>query len=492
MLSILNEHYLIFTSLIILSFGIIYRFATHLNYPNIQLSINAISILALVSVLFICVIDTSVPSILYNSLFVKDMTTTLVEIVTVVLSIGILLTTKEYNKTNNIAQFEYTILLLFVLISLHLLVAVEELFSFYLILEFQSICLYILASLRKNKYSVEAAIKYFILGSFASTILLLGFSFLYGVTGLTNYEDLIIFLQNSDILLPELNNMIKYSIVLISIGLFFKIYMAPMHLWVADIYAQSPTSSVIIFASTSLLPFYIIFIKVYTQIFGEFYEFWKHIILIICMISIIVGTIGAMYQYSIKRLLAYSSIANAGYIFMSLLTINSPILIANGLLYVTIYTINTFAVFVLLVNTKIKTVNSKEEYIENIYQLAGLYKKNTFFCLVWMIFFYAIAGLPPFSVFFAKIYLFSSLIYTSTWIWIPIAVALLTVVSTFYYIRIIQIIYFEEEQQNYGLSPISTSAAIIIHNVMLLNIIYLLATGDVSSVMQYIALNTLL
>jgi NADH-quinone oxidoreductase subunit N len=149
MLSILNEHYLIFTSLIILSFGIIYRFATHLNYPSIQTSINILAILSLVSVLAIVIIDTSIPSVLYNSLFVKDSSTLLVEIVTILIAIGIILTTKEYNKTNNIAQFEYTILLLFVLVSLHLLVAVEELFSFYLILEFQSICLYVLASLKK-------------------------------------------------------------------------------------------------------------------------------------------------------------------------------------------------------------------------------------------------------------------------------------------------------------------------------------------------------
>ena len=492
MLSILNEHYLIFTSLIILSFGIIYRFATHLNYPSIQISINTLAIFSLLSILIILVIDTSIPSVLYNSLFVKDASTMLVEIVTVLLSIGIVVTTSKYNKTQNIAHFEYTILLLFVLVSIHLLVAVEELFAFYLILEFQSICLYVLASLKKNKYSIEAALKYFVLGSFASTILLLGFSFIYGVSGLTNYEDLIVFFSNTEVLMPEAINMIKYAIVLTSIGLFFKIYMAPMHLWVADIYAQSPTSSVIIFASTSLMPFYIIFIKLYTQLFGEFYNFWKHIILIICLASIIIGTIGAMYQYSIKRLLAYSSIANAGYIFMSLLTVQSPLLISNGLFYVTIYTINTFGVFVLLLNTKIRTAENKDEYVENIYQLAGLYKKNTVFCLIWMVFFYAIAGLPPFSVFFAKIYLFSSLIYTTTWVWIPIAVALLTVVSAFYYVRIIQIIYFEEENKNFGLHPISESAAYILYMIMLINIFYLLITADTSSIMQYIAIHTII
>lgn len=491
MLSILNEHYLLFASLIILSFGIIYRFATHLNYPSVQTSINLLAILSLISVLIITIVDTSIPSMIFNSLFIKDYTTLLVEIITILLAVGILITTKQYNKTENIAQFEYTILLLFVLISIHLLVTVEELFSFYLILEFQSICLYVLASLKKNKYSIEAALKYFILGSFASIILLLGFSFIYGVSGLTNYEDLIVFFKNTNNLTTEVVNMTKYAILLTSIGLFFKIYMAPMHLWAADIYAQAPTSSVIIFASTSLLPFYIIFIKIYVQIFGEFYNFWKHIIVIACLLSIIIGTIGAMYQYTIKRLLAYSSIANTGYMFLSLLTIHSPVLLANGLLYITIYTINTFGVFVLLLSTKIKNEQKKEEYIENIYQLAGMYKKNTFFCLIWLIFFYAIAGLPPFSVFFAKIYLFTSLIYTSTWIWVPIIVALVTVISTFYYIRIIQIIYFEEEKQNYGLAAMYSNNITILYFIMILNISYMFITNDMSSIMQYISITIL-
>jgi len=488
MLSILNEHYLLFASLIILSFGIIYRFATHLHYPSVQTSINLLAILSLISVLIISSIDTSITSTIFNSLFIKDYSTILVETLTILITLGILIVTKQYNKKENIAQFEYTILVLFVLISIHLLVTVEEIFAFYLILEFQSICLYILASLKKNKYSIEAALKYFILGSFASIILLLGFSFIYGVSGLTNYEDLMIFFKTTSNFTPQILNMTKYAIILTTLGLFFKIYMAPMHLWTADIYAQAPTSSVIVFASTSLLPFYIIFIKIYIQIFGEFYSFWKHIITIACLLSIIIGTIGAMYQYTIKRLLAYSSIANTGYIFLSMLTMYSPILIANGLLYITIYTINTFGVFVLLLSTKIKNGDTKEEYVENIYQLAGLYSKNTFFCLIWLVFFYTIAGIPPFSVFFAKIYLFTSLIYTSTWIWIPIIVAIITIISTFYYIRIIQIIYFEEEKQNYGLSCIENINIIIIYFIMIINISYIFITTDISSIMQYIAI----
>lgn len=488
MLSILNEHYLLITSLLILSFGIIYRFATHLNYPTIQTSINTLAILALVSAIFIMAIDLNIPTVAFNSLFVKDAITIGVELTTTLLAIGIIIAAKQYNKKENIAHFEYTILVLFVLLSVHLLITVEELFSFYLILEFQSICLYILASLKKNKYSVEAALKYFILGSFASIVLLIGFSFIYGISGLTHFEDLSIFFKDKTLLLPEMEIITKYAIILISIGIFFKIYMAPMHLWVADIYAQSPTTSVIIFASSSLMPFYVIFFKFYGHILSEFYGFWKHIILLTAILSIIIGTIGAMYQYSIKRLLAYSSIANTGYIFLSFLTIESPLLLANGLLYVFIYTINTFGVFTLLLTSKMNT-NGGEEYIENIYQLAGLYKKNTLYSLVWMIYFYAIAGLPPFSVFFAKIAVFTSLIYSNTFVWIPILIALITVISTFYYIRVIQIIYFEDEKETYGLTAIPEGAGFILYGILTINILYLLVNSELSAMTQYFILS---
>ena len=203
MISILNEHFLIISALIILCFGIIYRFATYLNFPSISYAINTLTILALVSSLFIIGVDISIMSIQFNSIFIKDHTTVLVEIITILIGIGVIATTNRYNQKEKITHFEYIILLIFVLISIQLLITTEELFSFYLILEFQSICFYILASLKKNKYSIEASIKYFIIGSFASIILLLGFSFLYGVSGLTKFEDLSIFFMsnynNSDI-----------------------------------------------------------------------------------------------------------------------------------------------------------------------------------------------------------------------------------------------------------------------------------------------------
>lgn len=488
MISILNEHYLIISALIILCFGIIYKFAIHLHFPAINTSVNVLAILALCSTLIIVGIDSTLNVVLYNSLFIKDKVTLFIEVVTILLAIGILITTKEYNKKEKLPQFEYVVLLLFVLISIHLLVTVEELFAFYLILEFQSICLYILASLKKNKYSVEASMKYFIIGSFASILLLLGFSFIYGISGLTNIEDLYIFFTNTkqNVYIEPL---VYISILLISVGLFFKIYMAPMHLWVSDIYVQSPSSSVIIFATTSLLPFFIIIFKLYVYVFSEYEWVWKTILFITCLSSIIIGTIGAMYQYTIKRLLAYSSIANTGYIFATLLLYNSPFFMAQGILYLFLYTINVFCLFALLINIRFKTENGEEYPLENIYQLQGYYDQNRDSAILLMTYFYTVAGLPPFSFFFAKIYLFSSLIYSNNTMWIIVLMAIMTVISVFYYIRIIQIIFFDKQTNAHISFALPFSVVFITTCIALINGCFVISGSEAVAVAQYISLH---
>jgi len=276
------------------------------------------------------------------------------------------------------------------------------------------------------------------------------------------------------------------AIALVSAGLFFKIYMAPMHLWVSDIYAQSPTSSVIIFATTSLIPFYIIIFKFYVFIFSEYDWMWKTILTLTCLSSILIGTIGAMYQYSIKRLLAYSSIANTGYIFSSLLVYNSPFLLSHGLLYLLLYTINTFGLFALIINIRFRNEKKEEYQLENIYQLQGLFKQNRSIALFFMIYFYTVAGLPPFSFFFSKIYLFTSIIYANNSFWMIILMAVLTVMSVFYYIRIIQIIFFNKQTHNHALLSIPSSVIFITVLITTLNGFFISSGVNFVSVMNYI------
>ena len=224
MISILHEHFVIFSFLFLLCFGIIYKFSMYHNYPSIKKSSTIIAVLILCSALIIMLNEFPIDSTLYNTLFVKDKISLSIEIIMTAIFLIICISTWKYNKIENIPQLEYLIISIATLLSICLLITVEEMFAFYLILEFQSITLYVLASLKKNKHSIEAAIKYLIMGSFASILFLLGFSFIYSVSGLTHFEDLLFFLQNQkeD---SQIDQYICYGLLFMSIGLFFKTYI---------------------------------------------------------------------------------------------------------------------------------------------------------------------------------------------------------------------------------------------------------------------------
>lgn len=487
MISILHEHFLIFSFVLLLCFGILYKFSMYHNFPNIKKSSTMLAVLIFCSALIIMLNEFPIDSTLYNTLFVKDKVSLFIEIVITSIFLIICISTSTYNKIENIPQLEYTIVSIATLSSICLLINVEEMFAFYLILEFQSIALYVLASLKKNKHSIEAAIKYLIMGSFASILFLLGFSFIYSVSGLTHFEDLLFFFQNqkSD---SQIDQYICYGLLLMSIGLFFKIYIVPMHLWVSDIYELAPTSSVMIFATTSALPYYFIFYKIYGVLFSNYQWFWKPLIVVVCIISIIIGTVGALYQYSIKRLIAYSSITNSGYIFLSLILHESPLLITNTLLYIILYTVNILGLFTLLNNIYYKETDGHSYCIQNIYHLNGLYDKNKILSLFFMIYFYTLAGLPPFSFFFAKIYIFTSVIYQQKYIWLTIILAIATIIAVFYYIRIVQLIYFNKRQNNYTIQKIPFNVTLINTCILLINLLFCVNTADPIILIQYITL----
>ncbi len=485
MISILHEHFVIFSFLFLLCFGIIYKFSMYHNYPSIKKSSTIIAVLILCSALIIMLNEFPIDSTLYNTLFVKDKISLSIEIIMTAIFLIICISTWKYNKIENIPQLEYLIISIATLLSICLLITVEEMFAFYLILEFQSITLYVLASLKKNKHSIEAAIKYLIMGSFASILFLLGFSFIYSVSGLTHFEDLLFFLQNQkeD---SQIDQYICYGLLFMSIGLFFKTYIVPMHLWVSDIYELAPTSSVMIFATTSALPYYFIFYKMYGILFANYQWFWKPLLIVVCVSSIVIGTVGALYQYSIKRLIAYSSITNTGYMFLSLILYESPLLITNAFFYIILYTLNLLGLFTLLNHLYYKETNGHSYFIQNIYQLNGLYDKNKILSLFFMIYFYTLAGLPPFSFFFAKIYLFTSLMYQQKYMWLIIVLAIATIIAVFYYIRVVQLIYFNKRQENYTIQKIPFYITFINTCILLINFFYCVTTSDTFLLIQYI------
>jgi NADH-quinone oxidoreductase subunit N len=369
-------------------------------------------------------------------------------------------------------------------LSIYFLISSNELVSFYFVLEFQSICLYVLAAFnRKHKSSLEAGIKYFILGSFSSIILLLGFSFIYAVSGLTHLEDLFIYFMTFNVTNTQ-SLLIDLSIVLIGSAFFFKIYAAPFHFWIADIYQGAPTSSMIFFATVPLISLFFILLKFYLIIFYNFMDIWKYFAFLTCLFSLVVGTLGALYQQYIKRLLAYSSIANVGFIISSFL-FDNPFMYQHAFNYILLYSINLLGLISIFLNLHIK---NKRVFLENLSLLAGLFKQNKVISIYIMVLLYSVAGLPPFSFFFGKIFLLTSL-SNSSFYYIVYPIIAATLIGSFYYLRIVQLISYNSYNSWLLLSRISYIVLFNVFLIILFNSMYLFNYSTINVLTYYIVLD---
>jgi len=333
-----------------------------------------------------------------------------------------------------------------------------DLIIFYLGLELQSLCLYILASFnRDDERSTEAGLKYFVLSALASGLLLYGCSLIYGFTGSTNFE---IISANLD----EANTGAVFGIVFIIVGLAFKVSAVPFHMWTPDVYEGSPTSVTSFFALVPKIAAISVFIRFMYVPFVNVISQWQNIIIFLSIASMILGAVAAIGQSNIKRLMAYSSIGHMGYALAGLAAgTNSGI--QSTIIYLIIYLVMNLGAFGCIFMMKRENV-----FYENINDLSGLSKNHPMVALSFLIILFSLAGIPPMAGFFAKFYVFMAVIEVKMYA-LAIIGLVTTVVSAFYYLRIIKIIYFDkpkkpfEENYDWGLkiSLILSSILILIY-----------------------------
>lgn len=482
MISMTSEHILILSILIIFCYGVAYKMANKYKHPDISKSITFLATMALIATIIMLMIDAPMHMIKFNYIFVKDYTSCFVEFVTLCLALAIILTTTTYNKKENIPQFEYIILVLCITAAIHLLVTVEDIFALYLILEFQNICMCVLIAIRKGENYIDAAIKSLIAGSIASAALLAGFATMYDISGgMSNFEELSIFFSNVNA--EATSNWVLYvSIILISIGLFMKMYISPFHIWISDIYSYAPNSSLLMLATTSTMPIFVLSHKIYVGILSEYSWFWGYIICITCVASIVIGTIGAIYQNSIKGILAYSSIANAGYIFLVLLSYDSIEAVSNGLMYLTIYIFNIYGLLSMMTNIRFNAADGTEYTLETIEQLSGLYHRNRWLSTMISLYAFTLAGLPPFSFFFSKMGIFMSVLDNFSYVWLASIMAIATTVAAFYYMRIVQLMFFEETDDNNVIQKIPFFVLLLSYTIITVNIIFYIYSTEITAI----------
>ncbi len=332
-------------------------------------------------------------------------------------------------------RIEYPILVLFATLGMMMMIAANDLLAVYLGIELQSLALYVLAAIqRDNLRASEAGLKYFVLGALSSGLLLYGISLIYGFAGSTNFTIL------ADVLAAPgmgADLGIVFGLAFVMAGLAFKVSAAPFHMWTPDVYEGAPTPVTAFFAVAPKIAAVALLIRVVTGPFEGLGAAWTQIVVFLAVLSMIVGSFGALNQTNIKRLMAYSSIGHVGFALLGLAA-GTPEGIAAIILYMTIYLFMTVGVFAVIL-----CMRRQARMIETIDDLAGLSKSHPFLAAVMAILMFSMAGIPPLAGFFAKFAVFMAVVNAG--LLIPAVIGVLaSVVAAYYYLRIVKLMYFDD------------------------------------------------
>ena len=397
---------------------------------SFNLIFNLSSLIILLTIVIILNSPNTEEKIFLES-FVRDAFSNFFKILILVSSLFVLNSSKNFILDNKLAKFEYPIIILLSILGMFFMVSSNDIILFYLGLELQSLSLYILASIdRDNLKSTESGIKYFVLSALSSGLLLYGCSLLYGFTGSTNF----------DLIADELgkeNTGAVFAMVFILVGLAFKVSAVPFHMWTPDVYEGAPTSITSYFAVVPKVAGLAVLIKFMLIPFSKILMEWQTIIIFISIASMILGAIAAIGQKNIKRLLAYSSIGHIGYALAGVATgVISGY--ESAIVYIAIYVVMNLGAFSCLYLLK-----KDGEYKENISDLSGISKKHPILAISFLVILFSLAGIPPLGGFFAKFYVFTAVIEQKMYA-LAIIGLVTTVISAFYYLKIIKTIYFDD------------------------------------------------
>ena len=393
----------------------------------------------------------------FNQSFVIDNFSLYSKVLILVSTFFVLLISKRHIVDIKNNKFEYPIIILLSILGMFIMVGSNDLILFYLGLELQSLALYILASIdRDNIKSSEAGIKYFVLSALSSGLLLYGCSLIYGFTGSTNFDQI-------SIVSKDFNAGTIFGMVFVLVGLAFKVSAVPFHMWTPDVYQGSPTSVTSFFSVVPKIAGIFIFIKFMYLPFQGLLNEWQYILVFMSIASMILGAVAAIGQKNIKRLMAYSSIGHIGYAIAGIAagTENG---FKSTIIYISIYVVMNIGAF-----SCILLMKRGGKYLEDISELSGVSKNHPLVSLGLLIILFSLAGIPPLAGFFAKFYIFMAVIESEMYT-LAIIGLVTTVISAFYYIRIIKIMYFDEPKK-----PFEKIVDYRIHGPMVLSCILLTA-----------------
>ena len=446
---VIPEIFLSLSLMFLLILGVYKRNGSSIVY-NLSIFILVITVPLILNV------PSSEEFLIFNDSYKIDYLSNFIKILIVISTLFVLLTSSQYLKSIKIYNVEYPILILSSILGMMVMVSSNDLIVFYIGLELQSLALYVLASFnRDNELSSESGLKYFVLSALSSGLLLYGCSLVYGFSSSTNFSQ-ISFNYNQSA------QGVIFGMVFILVGLAFKISAVPFHMWAPDVYQGSPTSVTLFFAILPKIAALTVFIRFLYTPFVNLIDQWQTIIIFLSIASMLFGAVAAIGQKNLKRLIAYSSISHMGYALAGLTTGTNEG-IQSSVSYISIYLVMNLAFF-----SCIFMLKREDKYYENLEDLSGLSKNHPLLSFSFLIVLFSLAGIPPMAGFFAKFYVFMAVIEQSMF-FLAIVGLLASVVAAFYYLRIIKVIYFDNEVEKYDTNhSVGLKLSLILTTVLIL------------------------
>ena len=391
----------------------------------------------------------------FNNLFVNDAFARFAKVV-IFAAGGISALMAVTFTSDTFRRFEMPVLMIYAAVGLSIMVSAQDLMTVYLGIELSSLSAYVLAAMRRdNLRASEAGLKYFILGALSSGILLYGMSMVYGYTGGTSFSAV------AEGIGGDASFGLIIGLVFLIAGLGFKISAAPFHMWTPDVYQGAPTPITAFLATASKMGAFALVIRVMLEPFADITAEWRQIVILLAVVSMVWGSLAAIWQTNIKRMMAYSSIGHMGFALVGVAA-GSEAGVAGCLVYLATYVVMNLGAFALILSMK-----RSGEPVEQISDLAGLSRSRLPMALALLVVFFSMAGIPPLAGFFGKFFVFTAAVEAGFW-WLAVIGLVTSVVSAFYYIRIIKVAFFDEPGEDgefdgadvtlravYGLSALS-------------------------------------
>jgi NADH-quinone oxidoreductase subunit N len=377
---------------------------------------------------------------LFDGAFVIDGFARFMKVLTLVASAAALVLSFDYMRRTRTLKFEYPVLVLLATAGMLMMISASDLIALYLGLELQSLALYVMAAIRRDDLrSSEAGLKYFVLGALSSGMLLYGASLIYGFTGSTGFAAIAEAAGQAG---AGQSLGLVIGLVFLLVGLAFKISAVPFHMWTPDVYEGAPTPVAAFFAAAPKVAAMALLMRVTLDGFAGVKPQWQQIVTALAIASMLLGAFAAIGQSNIKRLLAYSAIGNIGYALIGLAA-GSPEGARGVVIYLVIYVAMTLGAFGCVL-----AMRRPDGMTEDIDDLSGLAQNNLGLAALLAVLLFSLAGIPPLAGFFAKFYVFLAAVQEGLW---PLAIigVLASVVSAYYYVRIVKIMFFDSPRERF-------------------------------------------